>query len=185
VVLRKARSSDSREIAILYKRIFYSSHLNSHYSVPLLCKYFNNLLELNEFSYIIEEDDKLLGFLIGGPNIGQALKKFTKRYIFFITIELFKHPKYLLKKIQGRSSGLTIVRPKMRLFIIGADLTSGKKGIGSMLLTRFETDIQMSGFTSYGLNVRSDNFTAQQFYLNRGLHLNARSNDTFYYIKNF
>lgn len=188
MIVRKIDSRDIESISKLHAVVFDKSYFSVYYSIPVLNEYFSKLIELNEYSYVAEIDNKIIGYLIGGFKTQEAVDIFMrikrKKILFYI----ITNPKFIkvsinkvLKKVFSKKEKS---RADLRLFLIGVDSTKKNMGVGTWLIKKFEEDITNDGHKSYGLYVRTNNLNAIDFYLNRGFIKEFKKFDLYSFIKN-
>jgi len=187
--IRKATNEDVKNISMLHKKVFDSSYFSVHYPDKILDKYFSRLLNSNDYCYVVADGDQnIFGFLIGGYKTQKAVDDFMRENITAIVICMIKNPIFILKGINKFINRLFLKssesKTKLRLFLIGVDPTTAKKGIGTLLLSEFETAILKDGINLFGLYVRNDNIDAIEFYKRKGFQLEYERSDLSCYIKN-
>jgi ribosomal protein S18 acetylase RimI-like enzyme len=187
--IRKADKSDIEQISRMHQKVFDSSYFSVHYPIKLLCKYFESLLSSNEYNYVVfDENQQLLGFLIGGYQTQKAVDDFMSKNLAGVLFCILKNPRFIISGI-GKLYRRVFTskqesKARLRLFLIGVDPTSGKKGAGSLLLSEFEKNLVNDGVNLYGLYVRVNNNNAIIFYERRGFQIEFKRGDLKCYIKN-
>ena len=187
--IRIAIKSDIEQISKMHQKVFDNSYLSVHYPIKLLGKYFESLLSSNEYNYIVlDEDEQLLGFLIGGYQTQKAVDDFMSKNLAGVLFCILKNPRFIVSGIVKIYRRVFIRKQEskasLRLFLIGVDPTSGKKGAGSLLLSEFEKNLVNNGVNLYGLYVRVNNNNAIKFYERRGFRIEFKRGDLKCYIKN-
>ena len=75
IIIRKAKSSDVEKICFLHINIFDSKHFTTHLPIPVLKDYMAELINHNDYSYVVlSKKDHLLGYIIAGKSTDLALK---------------------------------------------------------------------------------------------------------------
>lgn len=187
MIIRKIRNTDVESISKLHIKVFDKSYFSVYYTLSDLSKYFNKLLEFNEYSYVCEDNNTIFGYLIGGFRTQEAVNIFLKENRIKILYYIFRNPKFIVIAINKLFKKTVSQKLKskvgLRLFLIGVDPSVSKKGVGAQLVKKFEEDIVLKGFNEYGLYVRTDNQKAISFYLNRGFVKEFKNFDLFSFTK--
>ena len=186
--IRKINKTDIPAISDLHKKIFDRSYFSVHYSFKLLNKYFENLLSMNDYNYIVENDDKKpIGFLIGGYKTQRAVDDFMKKNLSKTLLCMIRYPKFIFigigKFFRKYFSKNVKTKAELRLFLIGVNPDAGGNGAGSLLISTFEEDLKKNNIHQYGLYVRSNNNNAIKFYEHRGFEYEFTKHDLVGYIK--
>ena len=167
--------------------MFDKSYFSVYYTLSDLSKYFIKLLEFNEYNYVCEDNNMIIGYLIGGFRTQEAVNIFLKENRIKILYYIFRNPKFIMIAINKLFKKTVSKKLKskvgLRLFLIGVDPSVSKKGVGAQLVKKFEEDIVLKGFNEYGLYVRTDNQKAISFYLNRGFVKEFKNFDLFSFTK--
>jgi|WetSurMetagenome_2_1015567.scaffolds.fasta_scaffold334748_1 ribosomal protein S18 acetylase RimI-like enzyme len=181
--IREIKLDDLETISILHKKIFDKSYFTVFFEVQDLKNYFQELILLNDYKYVYTTDDKIVGYLIGGKKSQEAVDLFFKKNKIKIFKYMALNPHFILigfKKLfkkfftrQKRSKLST------RLFLFGVDPENHQKGIGDLLLKKFESKLTEDCINSYGLYVRTNNFKAIRFYQNRGFIIEFKNFELF------
>jgi len=188
-VIKKANKSDIQKIIDLHLSSFDKNHFSAVFSKKMLEKYFENLLDLNDFNFVFYSDDKneLLGYVIAGYNSQESVNKFIKKNYFAVIFTLVKNPKFLSEKISevGKKIFGTSYekKAKCRLYLIAVNRKYKGKGIGKQLINHLENEIRKTGLNLYGLSVRKDNKEAIGFYNQNGYEVEFENSKSIYYIK--
>ena len=156
----------------MHVKVFDKSYFSVYYSIPDLVEYFSKLIELNEYSYLAQENNNIIGYLIGGFKTQEAVDIFMKVKRTRIIYYIITNPKFILvsvKKVLIKAfSKNQKSKALLRLFLIGVDPKKNNMGVGALLVKKFEEDIIKDGHKSYGLYVRTNNLNAIDFYKKRG-----------------
>ncbi len=72
---------------------------------------------------------------------------------------------------------------RLRLFSIAVNTEIQSKGIGSLMLIKFETKLIEHQVKSYGLSVKKSNINGIKFYLKNGFEEEFSSGDSVFYEK--
>jgi len=185
--IRTLINNDIESISLLHKQVFDNSYFSVHFSINKLNKYFESLLSANKYCYVVAEDKKILGYVIGGYQTQKAVDNFMKSNIWYILSCMLINPKFILSAIVKIFSRIFTKKQqskaKLRLFLIGVDQDTDRKGIGSVLLNKFEEELLDDGIHTYGLYVRSNNSHAMKFYEKKEFRREFARNDLICYIK--
>jgi len=186
--IRKINKIDIPDISTLHKKIFDKSYFSVHYPVKLLNKYFESLVSMNEYNYIVEDDDnEPIGFLIGGYRTQSAVDDFMQKNSREVLFCMIKYPKFIIigigKLLRKFHSKKIKSKAQLRLFLIGVNPEANKKGAGSLLISSFEEALKKDSIDLYGLYVRTDNPNAIQFYERRGFVYEFKKHNLISYTK--
>lgn len=185
--IRTLNKNDIESISLLHKQVFDSSYFSVYFNIGMLNKYFESLLSANKYCYIVAEDEKILGYVIGGYLTQKAVDNFMKRNMWYIFSCMLINPKFILSgfvKIFNRIfAKKQQSKAKLRLFLIGVDQDANRKGIGSILLNKFEEELLNDGIHTYGLYVRFNNSHAIKFYEKKGFQPEFVQHNLICYIK--
>jgi ribosomal protein S18 acetylase RimI-like enzyme len=188
-VIKKADKSDIQNIIDLHLSSFNKNHFSAVFSKEMLKRYFENLLELNDFTLVFYDDDhnELLGYVIAGFNSQEAVNKFIKKNYFAVIFTLIKNPRFLSEKVSEVSEKIFGTKyqkkAKCRLYLIAVNQKYKGKGIGKQLINYLENEIRKKGLNLYGLSVRKDNKEAIGFYNQNGYKVEFENSKSIYYIK--
>lgn len=189
-MIRKADKSDIQNIIDLHLSSFNKNHFSAVFSKKMLRRYFENLLDLNDFNFVYYNDDKneLLGYVIAGYNSQEAVNKFIKNNYFAVLITLIKNPRFLSEKVSEvyeKIFGTKLdKKAKCRLYLIAVNEHYKGRGIGKQLINYLENAILKQGLNLYGLSVRKDNEEAIGFYNRNGYEIEYENSKSIFYIKN-
>jgi ribosomal protein S18 acetylase RimI-like enzyme len=184
--LRQIDKKDIPAIALLHKQSFDKTHFTAFFSNELLLSYIKVLIDYNPYSYLAEEGDRILGYLIGGNKTGAALDKFSKNNYLKIIFTLLLHPRFILEKIQGvllKLNKIKVSDVEYKIYIIASLPEAQGKGIGKALINYFENELRHKGIKSYGLSVREQNINAISFYENNNFIRINKIHKSLYYKK--
>ena len=188
-MIKKADKSDIQNIIDLHLISFNKNHFSAVFSKEMLKRYFENLLELNDFTLVFYDDDhnELLGYVIAGFNSQEAVNKFIKKNYFAVIFTLIKNPRFLSEKVSEVSEKIFGTKyqkkAKCRLYLIAVNQKYKGKGIGKQLINYLENEIRKKGLNLYGLSVRKDNKEAIGFYNQNGYKVEFENSKSIYYIK--
>ena len=147
-MIKKADKSDIQSIIDLHLSSFNKNHFSAVFSREMLERYFENLLELNDFNLVLYNDEQkeLLGYVIAGYNSQEAVNKFIKKNYFAVIFTLIKNPRFLSEKISEVSEKIFGTKyqkkAKCRLYIIAVNQNYKGKGIGKKLINFLEDEIR-------------------------------------------
>jgi ribosomal protein S18 acetylase RimI-like enzyme len=184
--IRQIEKKDVPVIALLHKKSFDKTHFTAFFSTELLIRYINVLIDYNPYSYLAEEDDKILGYLIGGNQTGAALNCFSKNNYLKIIITLLLHPGFILEKMQSillKTNKVKLSDIEYKIYIIASIPEAQGKGIGKSLMNYFENELRNNGINEYGLSVREQNINAISFYENNNFVRINKIHKSLYYKK--
>jgi ribosomal protein S18 acetylase RimI-like enzyme len=188
-VIKKADKSDIQNIMDLHLSSFNKNHFSAVFSKEMLERYFENLLELNNFNFVFYNDKKkeLLGYVIAGYNSQEAVNNFIKKNYFALILTLIKNPKFFTEKVSELCEKIFGTKYKKkarcRLYLIAVNQNYKGKGIGKQLINYLENEIRKKGLNLYGLSVRKDNKDAIGFYNQNGYKVEFENSKSIYYIK--
>jgi ribosomal protein S18 acetylase RimI-like enzyme len=187
-VIKKANKSDIQNIIDLHLSSFDKHHFSSVFTEKMLEKYFDDLLELNDFNFVFYDDQKeLLGYVIAGYNAQEAVDKFIRKNYFTVILTLIKNPRFLSEKVGEVGEKIFgtkfQMKAKCRLYLIAVNQKFKGKGIGKQLINYLENEIRTNGLNLYGLSVRKDNQEAIGFYNQNGYKVEFENSKSIYYLK--
>ena len=160
MAVRYINIKDIKSISRLYKIAFDRSYLSVHYSIEILNKYFELLINHNKYCYVAETEEQIVGFLIGGFKTQEAVSEFLNKHRKMVFFYVLANPKFLFIRLNKILRSLfkknPVSKEKLRLFIIAVHPDFINKGIGKQLILKFENDIKIDGYNSYGLFVRAN-----------------------------
>lgn len=181
--IREIKITDLETISILHKKIFDESYFTVFFEVQDLKNYFQSLILLNEYKYVYLIDDKIVGYLIGGKRSQEAVDLFFKKNKITVLKYIIINPRFIVIGLKKMLKRFFIKQKKSklstRLFLLGVDPESHQKGIGDLLLKKFESKLLENCIDSYGLYVRTNNFKAIRFYQNRGFIIEFKNFELF------
>ncbi|WP_337872179.1 GNAT family N-acetyltransferase [Ignavibacterium sp.] len=175
------------QIVRLHKLLFDKEHFTALFNEQLLEKYFTELLSKSSYKIAAYHNEEMVGYLIAGENLDNALKKFSKENFIKILLVLLLNPRFLFEKISDALSKFFYQRRKssapMRLFLIASKHNENIKGVGKLLVESFENYLIEHNVNTYGLSVRKHNKTAIGFYKKIGLKEEFRNHKSIFFIK--
>ncbi|MDR3669064.1 MAG: GNAT family N-acetyltransferase [Ignavibacteriaceae bacterium] len=184
--IRQIDKKDIPAVALLHKQSFDKTHFTAFFSTELLSRYIKVLIDYNPYSYLAEEGDRILGYLIGGNKTGAALDNFSKNNYLKIILTLLLHPGFILEKIQSvllKINKVKISEVEYKIYIIASLPEAQGKGIGRALMNTFENELRIKGIKEYGLSVREQNNNAISFYENNNFIRINKIHKSLYYKK--
>ena len=169
MVINNAKIENAKSLAVLHKQVFGKIHFTSSFSVSLLTKYFENLIEKMKYGIVIKDNDDCVGYLFAAVNIGQIINNFLKANFLKVLFYLILNPGFIPEKI-GELFGKFSSKNKntgneISLYLIAVDTRLGGRGIGKKLIYHFEELVKNNNEKSYTLSVRKNNQQAIDFYL--------------------
>lgn len=188
-MIRKAKEIDIDNIIQLHIKTFGKNHFSAVFSKKMLKRYFELLLMLNEFNFVLYSDDNdtLFGYVIAGYKSQDAVNIFTKEYFLHLVFILVRNPKFIVEKLNELLSRKKKTRdenkPKCRLYLIGVSSDFRGKGIGKTLVNHLEEELKKKEINVYGLSVRKDNTDAIRFYDKSGYNIKYEDAKSIYYAK--
>ncbi len=187
MIIRKINISDTNSISELHKKVFDKTYFSVYYTINDLSKYFQSLIDLNAYSYVVEDAGRIVGYLIGGFKTQEAVDKFIRKNLIRIFYYILSNPKFIVISIEKTFKKIFSKKFKskadLRLFLIGVDPLFKNRGMGALLMEKFEGDILADGYNIYGLYVRTNNLNAVNFYLKRNFKKEFKTFDLFSFIK--
>jgi ribosomal protein S18 acetylase RimI-like enzyme len=188
-VIKKADKSDIKNIIDLHLTSFNKNHFSAVFTKEMLERYFENLLELNDFNLVFYDDEhnELLGYVIAGYSSKEAVNKFIRENYFTVILTLIKNPRFLSEKIHEVSEKILGTKyskkAKCRLYLIAVNQNYKGKGIGKQLINFLENELRKKGLNIYGLSVRKDNKDAIGFYNQNGYKVEFENSKSIFYKK--
>jgi len=184
MIIRKASPEDAREISLLHKKAFNKSHFTANFSTRVLNYYFDNLIRYNLFNYVLIEDDKLIGYLIGGIDPSVGVRAFIKSHLGSVIKTLLFNPGFIPEKISEliKSNNAANIEKVPTIYIIAVD-PDFSGGAGKKLLDEFEKDIQFNNYKKYILSVRKNNHKAIKFYKRNNFEFYSESKYSYNFFK--
>jgi ribosomal protein S18 acetylase RimI-like enzyme len=180
VIYRNTVEADLNKIAKIHKQRF-PDHYLGKFSVSLLYKFYKNLLDSNQIFLVAEEDNKIVGFVVGGDIkvIKERLNLFIKRNVLYYSLEILVRPNTWSKSIE-KIKRMFIKQPEgyynlddyepYTLLSIATALEAQGKGVGSGLIKAFDNEISKIG-NHYHLAVMESNISAIKFYEKNGFEI--------------
>lgn len=163
-------------------------------------KHYGYILSFNPESRVLLENDKVIGYLIGGVNIKLARLRFLKEQILFVSLKvmyafltsgvvrnyIFMRLKNYLKEITGRKSIKSNKTSDCKMgFIISFALLEPYrgKGLAELLIKEFENCLTKLGVSGYTLFALKENKRALAFYKKMGAIYEKTDNYTVLFSK--
>ncbi len=169
MVISNAKIEDATTLALLHKQVFGKIHFTTSFSISLLTKYFENLIEKMEYGIVIRDNGDVVGYLFASTNSGQIINNFLKTNFLKVFFYLLRNPRFIVEKIKEIfnkfSSKNNYTRTELSLYLIAVDTSLGGRGIGKELIINFEELVKGNSEKSYTLSVRKNNQQAIDFYL--------------------
>ena len=169
MVISNAKIEDATTLALLHKQVFGKIHFTTSFSISLLTKYFENLIEKMEYGIVIRDNGDVVGYLFASTNSGQIINNFLKTNFLKVFFYLLRNPRFIAEKIlelfSKFSSKNNYTRTEISLYLIAVDTSLGGRGIGKELIYYFEELVKGNSEKSYTLSVRKNNQQAIDFYL--------------------
>jgi len=165
--VRPVTNDDFESIAIIHKASYGKDHLTSFFPINLLKVYYKSIWDKNSYAFIaINEAGVPVGFVIGGNNLDEPIKKFIRTHKLALALVLLKHPKFILQRIADRLKKASEQKHTSYAFqllsiAVRQDMLSK---CAVLLLGAFERQLRSNNIMQYGLSVRKTNIRAMQFY---------------------
>jgi ribosomal protein S18 acetylase RimI-like enzyme len=188
-MIKNASTDDINRIIDVHINSFTSSHFSAVFSQGMLQKYFEKLLSTSKYNYVLYDDQnrKILGYVIAGFNIKNAVNEFIKENFKQLMWVLIKNPKFITEKIYETYQRLFGLGPepkvKCRLYLIAVRADIKGKGVAKKLIAHLEQELNRDGLEEYGLSVRKDNLEAISFYTKNGFIVEFEKSNSIYYRK--
>lgn len=174
---RFAKQEDLLQIAQIHKEQF-PTHYLGQFSIYLLEAFYRNLLEAGYVFIVATKGEEVLGFVLGGEwnKISNSLNVFKKKYLIRSVIESAVRPKTWKQSLHKFTS---LIHEKVKdpnnldnienftLLSIATNKFSQGKGVGTGLITAFDTEIKKQT-NRYYLSVQDTNVRAISFYKKMG-----------------
>lgn len=172
----------------IHHAAYSKEHFTSLFSDEKLNQYYKLLIYYSDLSIMIYSNDIPLGFIVSGKNVSLGVKEFKKLNKFYLSLLLVLNPIFFIEKLKAILivffSKNHVNTTEYRLLSIAVDNKNQSKGIGNILLTKFEDFLIERSILTYGLSVRKDNARAIKFYLNNGFEIEIDKKETLYLKKN-
>lgn len=169
MIIYPAKIENAKNLAYLHKQVFGKIHFTTSFSLSLLTKYFEELIEKMEYSLVIYDDKVEVGYLFASKNNGQIINEFLKNNFIKVFYSLLLNPQFILEKLQELFSKFSSKNKSSleeeSLYLIAIDTRLGGKGYGKKLINHFEELLKNNNETGYTLSVRINNQQAIDFYL--------------------
>ena len=169
MVISNAIIEDAKTLALLHKQVFGKIHFTTSFSISLLTKYFENLIEKMKYGIVIKDNGGVVGYLFASTNSSQIINNFLKTNFLKVFFYLLRNPSFIVEKIKELfnkfSSKNNNTRTEISLYLIAVDTSLGGRGIGKELIYNFEELVKGNNEKSYTLSVRKNNQQAIDFYL--------------------
>lgn len=187
--IKKINLDDLNRIAEIHLRTFSKDHFTSTFSKEFLIEYLTYIIKINNNSYLVKNnDDEVIGYIIGGNKTTYAVDNFFKKHFIKIIFITLKNPKFLLEKIiqfihKYILKNIFESKYSYRILFIAIDENYKGKNIISKLLQYFEKELVNDNIFEYGLSVRNNNKRAIQFYEKNGFIIENKSELSYSYYK--
>lgn len=188
-IIKIANYDNLDEIAKIHKESYPKDHFLNELSIHLIRDYYKSLLKYNVIFLVCIEQEKILGFIVGGviDIFDKAKYDFIKKnkfklFLFIISklysirfiVKIFPRFIDLLKKIflklsakDTRSGNLPA---SFDILSIAVSNNLKGKGIADILLASFEERLKMMSIEKYFLTVRKSNYRAIKYYQKRNFY---------------
>ena len=189
---RNVNDKDLLQIAKIHKEQF-PDHYLGKFSVSLLHKFYKNLYEGNFIFLVAEDNNQIVGFVLGGDlqlilgKLNDFVKNYSSHYILEILVRpntwkdsVMKFWSRFIKKPTGEYN-LDDIEKYTILSIATAKAMQGK-GLGSGLIKAFEKELLPYG-NRYMISVREANDNAIRFYEKNGFVVENKLRDEFQMVK--
>ena len=169
MVISNAKIEEAKSLAVIHKQVFGKIHFTTSFSICLLTKYFENLIEKMKYGIVIKDNNDIVGYLFAASNSGQIINNFLNANFLKVFFYLLLNPRFILEKIRELFSKFSSknknTRNEISLYLIAVDTRLGGRGIGKELIYYFEDLVKSNNENSYTLSVRKNNQQAIDFYL--------------------
>lgn len=174
---RLANKEDLIQVAQIHKEQF-PTHYLGQFNVSLLARFYSYLLDPKNVFVVAEEDNHILGFVVGGEwkYIESKLNRFIKENMMGYVWQIAINPKTWVKSVQkfirlihspSHDYILLDDTEKYTLLSIATTKQSQGKGVGSGLVDAFDVEMKKIG-NRYFLSVQDSNEIAIRFYKKKG-----------------
>lgn len=175
-------------IAKVHFNAYSKWHFTSCFSKEKLKAYYQDLINCSDLSIVAFNKNAVIGFIVAGLNVSKGVTKFTVGNRLYLAILLLTHPNFLIQKVLTKfTSKFNKTKPSeanFRLLSIAVSTNQQSNGIGTQMLSFFETTLKERGVLKYGLSVRSLNKSGVRFYERNGFLFEKEVNKAKYYVKN-
>jgi len=174
MVISNAKIEEAKSLAVIHKQVFGKIHFTTSFSICLLTKYFENLIEKMKYGIVIKDNNDIVGYLFAASNSGQIINNFLnanflKVNLLKVFFYLLRNPRFIMEKIYELLKRFTTkkkqISNEVSLYLIAVDTRLGKRGLGQELTNHFEELVKSNNENSYTLSVRKNNQQAIDFYL--------------------
>jgi len=169
MVISNAKIEEAKSLAVIHKQVFGKIHFTTSFSICLLTKYFENLIEKMKYGIVIKDNNDIVGYLFAASNSGQIINNFLNANFLKVFFYLLLNPRFILEKIRELFSKFSSknknTRNEISLYLIAVDTRLGGRGIGKELIYYFEDLVKSNNEKSYTLSVRKNNQQAIDFYM--------------------
>jgi len=189
IYIRQINIDDFNEIVKIHKDVF-ADHFLGQYSANLIKRYYLQFFEKTTF-LIIEENEKICGFILGGheKTLDSCKQAFIDSNKCMYLLESIYRPQIYVKGIKKFFEyfikNKNTQKPSQysyRLLSMGISKNQQKKGFGKKLLNCFEK-ISLANTKIYGVSCMRDNRVASNFYIKNGFNLEKKCSKSLYFYK--
>ncbi len=198
-MLRMATHNDLDGIAALHTKCF-SEYFLTKLGNNLLSKYYKEFMTSDDIVIVYtDEDDKIVGLLVGTPASSTGRNNFIKHNfvsVFFkILLLCVKFDKdtwdrvlaflklHLKNNKNVHDSSNCCKGKEMRLLSICVSDDYKGRSVAESLVIEFEESLRLLGYDSYALTVFKSNLRANNFYMKMGMTVKKETNSEYEYKK--
>lgn len=188
--IQHATESDLLDVALLHCAVF-SDHFLGKLSPQLISRFYASFLKDAMFIVARNGDDRLQGFLLGGPTetLDLAREVFVRSERLKIALEVLTSPSLwtaTLSRLKLRLSPKAqkpseVSTTPVRLLSIAVSPDSKGRGVAAQLTSVFESLLKDG--TIYGLSVEDKNARAVAFYEKMGMTLDGKWGSSVFFYK--
>lgn len=174
-------------IASVHRAAYSPDHLSAHFSSGMARSYYLHLATAASIVVVATEDDRVVGFVIGGDHIGEGVARFRRENRLNLARLALKQPKSVVRRAMrmanSKKRGNLMTGPALRLTSVAIAPAAQGSGLFSDLLATFEVAGLDLGFDDYGLSVQSTNKRALAAYLRADMKIDFEFDDSVYLSK--
>lgn len=167
---REANIDDCLSVAKIHKRTYSREHIMSYLPIYLLRYFYVTVLNNNNNSFVVDYNDKVVGFIFSGYNTNKAVKAFLNKYSLQILLSLLLQPKlylriynsFLNRLVQSNSKTKTENRYTILSIAVAPEFYS--KGVSTALLSQLLSYCKRNDVKKIFLSVRRSNNKAIKLY---------------------
>lgn len=175
------------EIAKIHRLAYSKEHFTESFGSKKLIEYNQSLVRHADVTLVAMDGAKVAGFLIAGFRVSFGVKEFIRNNRLWLISRLAMQPSFFLQKASGilksKFRKTTPSKAKFRLLSVAVDPAFQGSGVGRLLFSKLEDELQRRNIEIYGLSVRSINTHALDFYKKFGFSVEREEMGSIYLFK--